>query len=257
MSSDYDLLIPPERWGDDKLTCFFNHARYSAWATFSQEKYQNWVSSLIEIDAIFLNLIETLNDINPFVFEGLMLLSAHSAFRSCADLAMQGRTAETMGLNRNTLEYAIYAHFFFNNPKLIKVWSTREDSQANRKKVQQNFKCKKMIDVLIEANKSIGEQVKNLYEETIDLGAHPNEAALFRRLLLDKNPESNSVTMKLKYLQGGENSHIDTLSITVDIGITVLKCFSLIYHEQYNEKNLNIQIDKLSLLLESQKNSHI
>ncbi len=248
MHKSITSLIPPENWGEDTLTEFFDKARFSAWATFTQEKYGCWVFSLIQIDKLFLNLIDSLNYNNQNTFEGLMLLSSHAAFRSSAEFAMQGRTAETMGLNRNVIEYGAYAIYFFANPELVKVWSTREDSIENRKAVKQNFTFNKMKDAIFKLDTCIGESVSGLYEKTIDLGAHPNESALFRRLLLHKNSDTKKVTMGIKYLQGGELAHTDTLRVTVETGITVLKCFGLIYSDEYKQKNLSVQLEQLKKL---------
>ena len=249
ISKDITSLIPPENWGEDTLTEFFDKARSSAWATFAEEKYRSWVFSLIEIDNFFLNLINSLNDKNQNAFEGLMLLSSHSSFRSSAEFAMQGRTAETMGLNRNVIEYAAYAIYFFSNPELITVWSTREDSVENRNAVKQHFKYYKMKNAIGKLDNNIGKNVNRLYEETIDLGAHPNESALFRRLLLDKNPDTRKITMGIKYLQSGEDAHVDTLRVTIEVGISVLECFGLIYSEEYDNKNLSVQIEQLKKII--------
>ncbi len=248
MNKSITSLIPPENWGKDTLTEFFDKARFSAWDTFAQEHYRSWVFSLIEIDKLFLDLINSLNDKNQNAFEGLMLLSSHAAFRASAEFAMQGRTAETMGLNRNVIEYAAYAVYFFANPELVEVWSTREDSHENRKAVRHRFKFNKMKDAICMLDTCIGKSIERLYDETIDLGAHPNESALFRRLLLDKNSDTKKVTMAIKYLQGGEPAHIDTLRVTVETGVSVLECFGLIYSEEYDNKKLSVQLEQIKKL---------
>lgn len=140
------LTSPPPNWGEDSLTQFIQVGATAGWASFVCPDTRPFVERLIEVDRAFLVAIDTLGGPDPEFFKGLMFVSAHAAFRSSAQFAMEGRTCETMVLLRNCLEYALYGVQFHRHPELIEVWSHRGDGDAARKAVKKRFKNIEMMD---------------------------------------------------------------------------------------------------------------
>lgn len=238
---------PPPHWGEDKLTEFMQLATMAAWGAFMQPNTRPLVEKLMTIDATFLAAIEALNGPTPNFFEGLMLVSAHSAFRSAAQFAMEGRTCEAMVLLRSCLEYAVYAVHFHRKPELSEVWAHRGDGANERKAVRKAFVMKEMLDGVIALSNEVGERCRILYELTIDMGAHPNELGFFGRLNIQDVPGSQDKRFEIKYLQGGDIAHLSALTTVCRASVCTLECFWLIYRIRYDLLEVSPKIEAIKI----------
>ena len=236
---------PPPHWGGDQLTAFMRTAMQAAWASFVQPDTRPWFEKLSAIDRTFLDAINALNGNTPNYFEGLMLISAHAAFRGAAEFAMQGRANESMLLMRSCLEYAMYGIHFRRNPHLVEVWAHRGDGEKQRKAVRKHFKSTEMLDGISALNNAIDPRTKALYERTIDMGAHPNEAGFFGRLEITDSPEGGGKMFQVKYLQGGDLAHMQALKTAAQTGVCTLECFWLLYRERFDILGVKAGIDAL------------
>lgn len=236
---------PPPHWGEDPLSEFVQLSGQAAWASFMQPATQPWFNKLREIDATYLAALQALNGPNPNFFEGLMLASAHAAFRSAAQFALEGRLCETMVLLRSSLEYAMYGIHFYRKPELIEIWSKRGDGDAQRRAVKKAFMPVHMLDGINALNNAVGSRCKYLYEHTIDMGAHPNEVGFYGRLMVEDIPESGEKSFKIKYLSGGDVSHLTTLKSACQVGVCVLECFRVIYRNRFDILDVSAAIDEL------------
>lgn len=122
----------PPHWGEDTLTQFIQIGATAEWGAFAHPDTRPYVERLIAIDKTFISAMDALGGANPEFFKGLMLVSAHAAFRSSAQFAMEGRTCEAMVLLRSCLEYALYGVQFHRRPELIEVWSRRAAATGTR-----------------------------------------------------------------------------------------------------------------------------
>jgi hypothetical protein len=243
-------LQPPPNWGRDPLTEFFQTGLRAAWASFVVPTTRPLFEHLQEIDETYLVSIGSLNGHTPNYFEGLMLVSAHAAFRSAAQFALEGRTCEAMVLLRSSLEYAMYGVHFHRNPALVEVWSKRGDGPEQRRAVREAFATWKMLKGVEELNQDIGSKLTGLYELTIDMGAHPNEVGFFGRLVIEDLPENASKKFLIKYLAGGDHLHHETLKNTCRVGLCVLECFELIYGDQFAQCGVAPAIKQLRTRLQ-------
>lgn len=235
---------PPPHWGEDPLTQFIQIGATAGWGAFALPDTRPLVERLIAIDKAFRSAIDALDGANPGFFKGLMLVSAHAAFRSSAQFAMEGRTCEAMVLLRSCLEYALYGVQFHRHPELIEVWSHRGDGDAQRKTVRKSFKNNEMMDGIAALNKAVGERFKHLYEVTIDMGAHPNELGFFGRLDIQELPNGNR-QFNVRYLQGGNATHLAVLRNACQIGVCTLECFWLVYRERFDIMGVKATVDEL------------
>lgn len=236
---------PPPAWGEDQLTAFVQLGAQAAWASFVQPVTRPWFEKLREIDSTYVAALRALNGPTPNFFEGLMLASAHAAFRGAAQFALEGRTCEAMVLLRNSLEHAMYGVHFHRKPELIEVWSKRGDGEAQRKAVKKAFKPTEMLDGIHALNNAIGSRCKHLYELTIDMGAHPNEVGFYGRLEIEDMPGTTDKSFKIKYLVGGDASHLATLRNACQVGVCVLECFWLVYRYRFDILQVSSKIDGL------------
>lgn len=244
-SSPQSSQEPPPNWGGDQLTAFAQLGAKAAWASFVQPEMRPWFEKLRDIDATYLDGLQALNGHTPNFFEGLMLASAHAAFRGAAQFALEGRTCETMVLLRSSLEYAMYGVHFHRKPQLIEVWSKRGDGDAQRKAVRKAFKASEMLDGISALNNAVGARCKFLYERTIDMGAHPNEVGFYGRLEIEDVPGTNDKRLKIKYLVGGGASHLSTLKNACQVGVCVLECFQIVYRHKFDILQISATIDGL------------
>lgn len=244
-AAKHDPDNPPPHWGDDDLTAFMRTATQAAWGSYVQPATRPWFERLRDIDNTFLNAINALSGHTPNYFEGCMLLNAHAAFRAAAEFSLQGRTCESMTLARSCLEYAMYGTHFHRRPELIEVWAHRSDGEPQKKAVRKNFKSHEMLGGIAALNNAIGQRANELYEKTIDMGAHPNELGFFGRFSVSDAPNTDGKLFQVKYLQGGEPAHHLALKSVAQIGVCTLECFWLIYPERFNILGIKVEIDML------------
>ena len=244
-SSPHILQQPPPHWGEDQLSAFVQLGAQAAWASFVQPMTRPWFDKLREIDATYLAALQALNGPTPNFFEGLMLASAHAAFRSAAQFALEGRSGEAMVLLRSCLEYAMYGVHFHRKPELIDVWSKRSDGDTQRKAVKKAFKPTEMLAGINALNNAVGSRCRHLYELTIDMGAHPNEVGFYGRLEIEDVPGTADKIFKTKYLAGGDASHLVAFKSACQVGVCVLECFYLVYRNRFDILQVSAKIDGL------------
>lgn len=169
-----DLPLPPG-WGDDKLTDFLTLAHQNRFATFVGMK--EWFGRLTAIDACF----STVSDgwINPAnQMAAHLFIGCHAAFRTACEVAVSGQVAQTYPQMRVCLEYAGYALHIHRNPDLGEVWISRHNSTQDLISARNEFTISKVKATIRTANRKAHEVFDELYQRTIDFGAHPNERAL-------------------------------------------------------------------------------
>ncbi|MEK7153372.1 MAG: hypothetical protein AAB834_05460, partial [Patescibacteria group bacterium] len=111
--------------------------------------------------------------------------------------------------------------------------------------VRKHFKNLEMIAGITALNNAIGPRVANLYEITIDMGAHPNEVGFFGRLKISDGPNAGDKLFEIKYLQGGELAQLSALKTAAQIGVCTLECFWLVYRERFDIVGVKADIDGL------------
>jgi len=79
---------------------------------------------------------------------------------------------------------------------------------------------------------------------TIDMGAHPNELGFYGRLDVQELPNGNR-QFNVRYLQGGNTTHLAVLKNACQIGVCILECFWLVYRERFDIMGVKATIDEL------------
>lgn len=165
--------LPPD-WGNDHLTNYLETFRHNQFATFVHRKEE--VQALIAIDALFQRLVGGAVDPVPLLSMGF-LQRAHSAYRAACGAIMGGQLGEAQSLLRNCLEQSGYAFYVGRDYGRWKRWMDRHEprSKTQQDKWREEFSHGKVVSAIAAADTKVGQTYKELYERTIDYGAHPNQ----------------------------------------------------------------------------------
>lgn len=233
----------PDGWAKDGLSHFLEGSRQNELATFFQRRAE--YEQLKKINDRFLdnrtNLILTMmptineryKDIN---FENIELepeewleaffyLRTHASFAGAARLALSAQLPEMYMLLRGCIENAIYGIYVWKKPELKSVWLNRNASEADKQAMKDQFTINKIKKVLSLVNENLGDEIIQMYEETIDQGAHPNVKA-FVDHAVQKN-EDGALSLAVSILNPGQLD--SALTNVAKTGVLVLRVFETMY----------------------------
>lgn len=161
---------PPPRWTEDGLTAFFENARENQFATYVHKPLSR---RIIAIDALLTRSYE--GAINPRPWFAMMFFGrAHGAFRASSSLMMAGQIVEGMAVLRICLEAAAYGVFVSRNEERAEIWLRRSESEEARKRARALFQFAKVLEHVRSADPALSSILAELYDYSIDSGAHPN-----------------------------------------------------------------------------------
>lgn len=235
-----ELPEPPEGWNNNEITNFFDNARNNEFATFVILK--NDVQRLTKIDALYRTVIDGLNHSHDW-FAGFFILRAHSNYLASCRLSLSGQIPESYALLRSCLENALYGLYLAKNPDSRETWLRRHDGDEQKQKVRDEFKIGTMLTLAKEINKKEGEAAQELYDRTIDYGAHPNELALMQTLHIKEGEKK--VEFKIVYLEGVSEQLALVLKTTAQIGVCSISLLRDIYKKRYDILGVTNILDNL------------
>lgn len=166
----------PDGWGVDHLSEFLDTADQNRFATFAlaPEAYQK----LRRIDDLFmapsLSVWRVADDLSA---PASLFHRCHGFYRAACSCAMAGQIAEAFAMCRAMLEAAGYAMHIAKNPGLDVVWINRHE-EGGLKAVTNAFKISAVRETIKGFNEAAAERFSRLYQEAIDMGAHPNERSI-------------------------------------------------------------------------------
>lgn len=231
---------PPDGWGQDSLTDYLDDFWGNQFATFDNKRAA--VADLIRIDGLFKRFLDGAINPRPFVPMGFML-RAHSAYRAAAGAVMAGQLYEAQALLRLCLEHGAYGFYIGADRERWERWMHRNDSEATKKVVRDEFTHNKIKKHVSAAATKLGGQFELLYEKLIDFGAHPNEQGF---------------SMNSAMRRDGENVHFDTIYLQADglpldlglkmtgqVGLWVLHVMQLIYRERFELQGVRADLEEI------------
>jgi hypothetical protein len=198
----------PPGWADDELTRFLDAARSNQWATFA---HKPMARKLIAIDAQFAKVSKGWLNLNSEI-AAFLLLRCHASFRAASGLAMAGQAADAYVQCRAMLEYAAYAAHMHRDPALKKVWLDRHQDAASLEVQKKAFSHRKVLASVKAVNIHAGERFEDLYQRTIDFGAHPNERSVTGNMEIVDEPGKRTM---LSIMQHGDGPVLDLAMKTV------------------------------------------
>lgn len=115
-----------------------------------------------------------------------MFLSTNSfmLWTSAIRTAMSGHEMAVYPLLRTSLESACYALLICRKPELGPIWAGRHDGEVQLKAARKVFRTAvgDVVEDVVGKDPALGSFVSQLYEASIDLGAHPNALGIMRHV---------------------------------------------------------------------------
>src|SRR5260370_42555922 len=90
-------------------------------------------------------------------------------------------------LQRSCLENAGYAHLISTTPELSERWLNRDDDPGSKSR----FTNRAVREAISASDDELAVIYQDLYERTIDFGAHPNEKTVTANLI-KRTPETGN-----------------------------------------------------------------
>jgi len=175
----------PQGWGKDPLSSEIDLVEGNIYSAFhSQRKV---FDSLVNVQEIFQKLRKPLGRLTSKEGVTFLFLSmSYGAYLGAVRLALGGQLAPSYMVMRGCLENALYAFRIYKNPGLFKIYADRHKGNSEKRKSRNKFNLAVIFDELNKHCPEIGVPAKDLYDSTIDLGAHPNVMAIKTNLYFDE-----------------------------------------------------------------------
>ncbi|MBI1272140.1 hypothetical protein GC174_17065 [bacterium] len=233
----------PEGWGLDRITHFIEAARQNEIASF--HGHRELFEKLLAVNERFwttrrnltLHMAEVIDKKHAGKsFDQLKLdpedwlelyffMRAHSSFLGAVRLALSAQCPEAYTLLRGVIENAQYAFYVSTDDSLKRTWLDRHKDEAARKEIRKKFGPTKIGEALETKDPALAARVSDLYDETIDLGAHPNVKAFLANAV--QTNTKGELVLSVAYLNPGELEEL--LNRTLDVGNVTLDLFRAIF----------------------------
>jgi hypothetical protein len=234
VSNNFDRARPDE-WRRGDLFPFIEECWSNSLAVVGNNNVV--AARLTAIDGIFNEALQ--RGIKPTnageVVPVLLYLRSFSAFRASV---MVGLSLPTDGfaLQRSCLKNAGYAKLIATDPKLSALWLQRDQNLAE---VRKQFTNKAVRDAIAKDDAPLSNVYQDLYERSIDFGAHPNEKGVLGAVV----PGSiNTGTLQVTMLAGDSIQLQHSLKSCAQAGICALKIFYLIFRAHFAQWGLETKI---------------
>jgi hypothetical protein len=230
----------PYGWGDDRLAAFLNLASDNVLGTFAQRRDE--YDRLRRIDDAFVDFTDNLlNPQDPIA--PLLMLQAHASYRAAAELAMTCQSAPAFMAMRGCVESSLYGFYFHRNPNTFEMWARRHNDDAARQAVRAEFTIRRLKDCLTAVDPATANVVADLYDKTIDFGAHPNVAALAGAFRAENNDQRRQ--FKVIYLTADLAMIRGTMKSVAQTGVASLLIFRNVFTERFALLGITERLNEL------------
>jgi hypothetical protein len=188
---------------------------------------------LTAIDDIFFAAHNGLKPANETqLVPSLLFLRSFSAFRAAV---MVGLSLPTDGfaLQRSCLENAGYAKLMAEKPELARLWLLRDQ---NLGEVRKEFSNRAVREAIEKDDSPLSKIYQELYERSIDFGAHPNEKGVLGSVV-PGSLRTGNMQIVLALGDGLQLQH--GLKSCAQVGICSLKIFNLILRDQFEKSDFD------------------
>ncbi len=241
----------PPGWGEDPLSKEIEWINENIHSVFS--KHEKIFGLLVQIQGAYETLRRGLKGLNEEELNVVFFLSmSYGAYLGAIRLALGGQLAPAYMVMRGCLENALYAFRIYKNPDLFNAYKDRHKGDSERKESRNNFKLIDIFNDLKNHSSEIGASAKNLYDFTIDLGAHPNVEALRTNLSFDQENKEFQFYYVTDLLNDPApfTQCIDAL---VQTAAYSLKIFEIIFENTVSELGISDEIEgftKISFVIQ-------
>jgi hypothetical protein len=236
--------VPP--WEDDALSLFFRHAALNE--RVSSLKLPRVYGLLKQIHATFNCVAVAIeeDDQEGLLVPRFLIARAHSAFLAATRLAMSGQSLEATLVLRAAIEQVWYALHIANDPWPLErhtIWLKRHESPEAKRRCKDEFSIANVRDTHKVLDAITADKLQQLYETTIDFGAHPNERGILSSIRRDET--TDAVNYKVGILHAEPLLMTVTLKTAIETAIGVLKVTQLICPGRLNVLGLDLCIEQL------------
>lgn len=223
-------------FGSDELTKRISETWHNIRVTWSQHK--PIVQLLSSINDLFMKYVpvfcklskETNIESSPAAF----LARAYGCYFAAVRISSSGQFAEAFVMFRACIENALYGYYISEHPELGKIWAERHQSKEAEKLVRNKFRVGDIFSFLTTREPKVGPFIKDMYDKSIDFGAHPNV---------------HSIGCNLQYIEDERKTVMDIfntdpyflkccLLANARFGLGCLSVFRLIYPEQLRNRGV-------------------
>ncbi|WP_142251908.1 hypothetical protein [Bradyrhizobium sp. UNPF46] len=165
----------------------------------------------------------------------LLYMRSFNAFRASVMVCLSLPT-ESFPLQRSCLENAGYARLIATDADLSALWLQRDENLAE---VRKKFSNKAVRDAIAKDDEPLSKIYQEMYERSIDFGAHPNEKGVLGAVV----PASiNTGTLQVAMLAGDSTQLQHGLKSCAQVGICALKVFNLMFRTQFAKWDFETKI---------------
>lgn len=239
----------PDGWQDDSLSRFIALNEYNTRAVFVKYQLQwQFFSDIQDLLDEFVNDFGSLDENDPEVnaIPLFLFMRAHAAYVGALRLVVAMHSVESYALMRSAFENALYAFYFKNHPEAAAAWQKRHDGEAARKEARKASQIERMLRHLKGVDEDLWWRANNVYERTIDLGAHPNTWGVMRTLVYDEATKGVA-----SHIVGPDDINFQNcLSYAASTGLVVLELVCTTFSERAKELDV---IPRVLVLIDKHK----
>ena len=174
----------------------------------------------------------------------MLLIRTVSAYRVSVAPSMCS-PVEMYAVLRMCLECAGYAHLMVKNPGLQPVWLRRSESPERAKNFRRTFSPENVKCCLKTSDPELKRIYALLYDQTILLGAHPNELSITSAM---KSHDSEDGERRIEELimlpERGISLDLSTM-MAARVGVCTLLIYEKIFPKRYADLNIANRVTAL------------
>jgi len=230
-------------WAKDPLSSFLKVANYNVYATSRNLGPQ--FNLLRDIHIAYKQISDNLSN-RSNIFSTFFFYRCHMSFLASVQLGAGGQLSAAHSVVRSCLEAALYGYEISVSTDSLELWLSRHDTTESRKKVGRKFGPKNLINTLRSCDDCTANIAEQLYDRTIDYGAHPNE-----RAILPKKFDKSEKTIDISFdaFEVGTIEHLACLKTIATVGVCTLDIFRHIWPELYDSVGVSRTLDTFHHIL--------
>lgn len=140
-------------------------------------------------------------DVQLDAVSALLAINSYYSFLGAVRTALSGHFVAIFPLIRHSLECACYAYLLAEKPALGEIWSNRNQSADGLRACRRAFggAVSDVARSIKGRQQQLGSLVDDLYQASIDFGAHPNTRSIFPNLSINEVTEGTKVLLACLY----------------------------------------------------------
>lgn len=185
------------------------------------------------------------NLVNPTpMMTGALFLRCHYAFKTAAGMAFAGQAAEVFSVLRSVLEYAGYCLVIWETPTLEGVFVLRHAGDLEMREQKKAFQGKGVTEAIARQDANLANCYSDMYQRTIDFGAHPNPHATFSTMSMEQS--GGQTTTNVLALTSEPRIIAHALKSTAQIGLTALHVLECVFRPKFELLGIRRDMDALA-----------